>query len=60
MPACNRGVWLLAALEAEACFAYVALGIAADVREHTPATIQSDLPAPRAGAPTSHATHLDE
>ena len=40
--------------------AEVERGIAADAREHTPATIQSDLPAPRAGAPTSHAVRINE
>jgi len=60
MLACNRGVWLLTALEAEACFSYFALGITTDIQKHPPTASESDLPAPRAGAPTSHATHLNE
>ncbi len=60
MLACNRGVWLLTALEAEACFSYFALGITSDIQKHPPTASESDLPAPRAGAPTSHATHLNE
>ena len=60
MLACNRGVWLLTALEAEACFSYFALGITTDIRKHPPTASESDLPAPRAGAPTSHSVRLNE
>jgi hypothetical protein len=53
-------VRLLTTLEAEGSFAHIAFRITTDIRKHPPAASESDLPAPRAGAPTSHATHLDE